>query len=94
MALALLFPFSANALHLLGHGEHTHCTETGTVHFHEKEVDCELCDFHITSVLHFSNNIERNFFSQNYKTIFPPLEDSFLNTTPLHLNLRGPPAST
>lgn len=94
MTLALLFPFSVNALHIFSHDGHEHCTETGTVHFHEKELDCELCDFHLTSVLHFAAGSEITIFSSNFKTIFPPIEETFFNTTTLHFNLRGPPVNT
>lgn len=93
MVLALLFPFSINALHLFSHGDHDHCTETGTTHFHQKEFDCELCDFHLTSVLHFSTGTEINIIDSNFKTIFPPLEETFFDTTTLHFNLRGPPVN-
>tara|TARA_R110000850_G_scaffold277086_1_gene422530 strand:+ start:274004 stop:274288 length:285 start_codon:yes stop_codon:yes gene_type:complete len=93
MALALLFPFSVNAIHIFSHDDHNHCTETGTVHFHEKEIDCELCDFHLTTILHFSKSNETNFYPPNYKTIFPPLEEPFLKATTLYFNLRGPPVN-
>ena len=43
MTLFFLLPLSVDAIHLLSHDSHTHCTEA--------PVDCNICDLHTTPIL-------------------------------------------
>ena len=91
LVVALLFSFSAEALHLFSHSDHIHCTETGTTHFHQMDMECEIFDFHLTPVLSFFETIHKPQFISNFKTIFPPVEEFYLDNLPFQYNLRGPP---
>jgi hypothetical protein len=91
LALALLFPFTTEALHILNHHGHQHCTDNTTTHFHKHEFDCEIFDFHLTTVVNLTNdNFNPPVFS-NYKTIFPHVEEFFLDKVFFQYHLRGPP---
>src|SRR5690606_16953101 len=91
LALALLFPFTTEALHILNHHGHEHCTENTTTHFHKHQYECEIFDFHITTVVSIqSDNLKPPVFS-NFKTIFPPVEEFYLDNVSFQYHLRGPP---
>lgn len=91
LALALLFPFTTEALHILNHHGHEHCTDTSTTHFHKHDLECEIFDFHLTTVVSINNdNLKQPVFS-NFKTIFPPTEEFFLDKVSFQVQLRGPP---
>lgn len=91
MVGVLLFSSSANLLHLIGHKEHSHCKEKNWTHFHQKEANCDVFDFQLTPVLSLENQINTPLAVANFKTIFPPLEDSLFLTETVHYSLRGPP---
>lgn len=93
LVVALMFSFSAEALHLFSHSDHIHCTETGTTHFHQMDMECEIFDFHLTPVLSFFETIHKPQFISNFKTIFPPVEENLSNKTAFQVQLRGPPRS-
>lgn len=91
LALALLFPFTTEALHILNHHGHEHCTENSITHFHQHEFDCEIFDFHLTPVISLSNDFPKPPVFSNFKTIFPPAGDFYLDNLSFQINLRGPP---
>lgn len=93
LGVALLFSFSSQALHIFTHKDFTHCTETGTAHFHKLEIGCDVFDFHLTPVLSLVSKITQPALLPNFKTIFPPVEDNLFFTEIFHYSLRGPPKS-
>lgn len=53
LVVALLFSFSAEALHLSSHNDHVHCTEHATTHFHQDEIKCDIFDFKFSAAATF-----------------------------------------
>lgn len=93
LVVALLFSFSSEALHIFSHSDFNHCTETGTTHIHQLNAECDVFDFHNTSVLSLSSHSVQPQIITNFKTIFPPVEAKFFFTATFHISLRGPPKS-
>lgn len=91
LAIALILPFGVNLMHQFSHDKHDHCTETGVTHFHEKAMDCDLCDFHITPVTTFLSGEFSPELFPNFNTIFPQYRSISGSYDQLHYNLRGPP---
>ncbi len=89
-ALALLLPTAVKFAHTFEGHEHQTCTDFST-HFHKKQLDCSICDFHF-SIFDFKTQELPEFAVLNgfQKTetvyLFPEFE---LSTT--HYFLRGPP---
>lgn len=93
LVAALLFSLSADVIHFFSHSDHDYCTETGTLHFHQVDLECGIYDFQLTPVLSFTETKTKPPFISNFRTIFPPLEENFFNTTTFQIQLRGPPES-
>lgn len=93
LSLALLFPFTSEALHLFSHDGHEHCTDTSTTHFHQHNFECEIFDFNLTPVFSIQEIPLKPAITANFKTIFPPVEESFLDKVYFQIKLRGPPQS-
>lgn len=92
LALALLFPFTSEALHHFSHQDHEHCTDNTTTHFHKHDFECEIFDFHLTPISEVSIDLSESPKNANYKTIFPPVEEFYLEKISFQIKLRGPPA--
>lgn len=92
LAFALLFPSIINFAHAYSHDKHQHCTEMGTLHFHKKDLDCQLCDFHLTPAILISFFEESTILTHNFNTTFSSYILLFSKYNQLHFNLRGPPA--
>ncbi|PKP25706.1 MAG: hypothetical protein CVU03_06810 [Bacteroidetes bacterium HGW-Bacteroidetes-2] len=92
LAIALLFPSIINFVHAYSHDKHQHCTEMGTLHFHKKDLDCQLCDFHLTPTILLSFSEETAIITQLFSISFSSYILLFSNYDQLHYNLRGPPA--
>jgi len=92
LAFALLFPSIINFAHAYSHDKHQHCTEMGTLHFHKKDLDCQLCDFHLTPAILISFFEETPSLIKNFNSTFSSYTLLFSNYNQLHFNLRGPPA--
>ena len=89
----MLLPTSVQFFHAFEEHEHANdCTEI-TTHLHEKELDCSLCDFHISSFDFKFYNIS------DYSTIKVSSEyvayykSKKYNSIKPSFNLRGPPMS-
>lgn len=66
LVVALLFSFSADALHFLGHGDHDHCSDHTTTHFHKDEFDCKIFDFKFSSTVDFKSFENQSPIYNNY----------------------------
>jgi hypothetical protein len=90
LVAALLFPSGIQFAHTLEAHEHPNCTDFST-HIHEKELDCSLCDFHL-SVFDFDPSQEASisYISDNFNTIFGRT-DSEGYSFDTYRALRGPP---
>ncbi|GGD92952.1 hypothetical protein [Planktosalinus lacus] len=93
LTIALLLPFTTEALHLIAHNNHIHCTETGTTHFHQQELECDLFDFQLSTVFHLFIFESEEQQSLNFKSIFPSIEDYYFNSFFITPHLRGPPVN-
>ncbi len=91
LALVLLFPFTSEALHFFTHHGHEHCTDKTTTHFHQHNFECEIFDFNLSPVFSIQENPLKPVITANFKTIFPPVEESFLDRVYFQIKLRGPP---
>lgn len=47
-SFALLFPIAIQSAHAFDIHEHQECNDI-TTHFHKKQFDCSICDFHFQS---------------------------------------------
>lgn len=94
LTVALLLPFTTEALHLLAHNNHIHCTETGTTHFHQQDLECELFDFQLSTVFQLFTFDSEERQALNFKTIFPSVEEFYSSFFFVIPKLRGPPLST
>lgn len=94
LALALIFPFTTEALHIINHHNHEHCTENSSTHFHKHEYECDIFDFHLSTIVSLNDDYLAPPITLNFKTIFPPNEESHLENLSLHIKLRGPPYFT
>ena len=87
----MLLPTSVQFFHIFEKHEHNNNCKEVTTHLHEKELDCSLCDFHISSFDITFNNISE------YSTIEDSLDyvtyykSKKHNSIKRSFNLRGPP---
>lgn len=89
-ALALLLPTVVQFAHSFEGHKHEACIDIST-HFHEKQLDCSICDFHF-SIFNFTPQQFAELVIQEgfQKTEIPYFVADFtLNST--HYFLRGPP---
>ncbi len=91
IAVFLLLSFASDSFHLLGHYNHTHCTETGTVHFHKKESDCSIFDFTLTPVIHIETLTFNKLKVTNYRILFLHYSGILKALVPDYYHRRGPP---
>lgn len=94
LALALLFPFTSEALHFFNHHGHEHCTENTTTHFHKHDFECEIFDFQLSPTTTFlASNDEKVIENSFGLLVFH--SDSFYSNLKLHnTTLRGPPLNS
>lgn len=89
-SLALLLPTAVKFVHTFEGHKHKACTDIST-HFHEKQLNCSICDFHF-SIFNFTPQQQPEFVAidgfQKTETLYF-LPD--FNTNPTHYFLRGPP---
>ena len=93
LALILMFPLIVQFAHSLeGHDHAVFCTDK-SLHFHKKNIDCKVCDFHFTSFTYnFTDSpdfYQRVYFDKT-EELYSVIHDSFNPTT---IQLRGPPKS-
>ncbi|MCW8982253.1 hypothetical protein [Altibacter sp.] len=90
LVFALLFPSVFQFSHLFEEHQHTVCNDY-SVHFHETDTDCPICDFHLSSF-----NFEPRYnppiaVALPYSKI-DSFQEGLLQTIALqHPHLRGPP---
>ncbi|MFN8275911.1 MAG: hypothetical protein U0T84_00370 [Chitinophagales bacterium] len=48
LAIILLIPSAAEVCHQWQHNDDVHCSEKYTLHFHQSEHHCSLCDFQLS----------------------------------------------
>jgi hypothetical protein len=68
----LVAPVIEKTFHELGHLEEVHCTDKSTLHFHETEHDCSLCDYQVSyGVEPLKNNFSASVYSIDFHFINP-----------------------
>lgn len=92
LTLIFLFPSLLQFEHLFENHEHSACKES-SVHFHQKNLDCSIYDFHF-SVFSFLPSASENILTHipRYSPLFYVLEDIYNNPN-FHYTLRGPPST-
>lgn len=91
-SVAILAPSFVSLGHLLNHEQQEVCTDISSTHFHEKSLDCELCNFRIS--------FGKIFTPTNYEFYIPEIPSKDFNNPyqflsdyqKLSFELRGPPA--
>ncbi len=89
-SFALLFPTFIQFAHTFEDHKHEACTDFST-HFHEKQLDCSVCDFHF-SIFNFTPQqlpafvVIEGFQKTETVYLFPEF-----NQKTTHYFLRGPP---
>jgi hypothetical protein len=92
LALALLFPFTSQALHFISDHAHEQCTDKSVTHFHQHEYDCEIFDFQLSPISAFSANEKEGIVENNFELSFPQPEVVYINFRTNIIGLRGPPS--
>lgn len=92
LTFIFLFPSLLQFEHLFENHEHPTCKES-SVHFHQKNLDCSIYDFHF-SIFSFLPHTEEDTLTHihRYSPIFWTLENIYSNPN-LHYTLRGPPTT-
>jgi len=73
------------------HEEHVVCTSNKEQHFHEYELDCDICTFHFYSFL--TVDLPSVIFTKAQQaTTICSLYNSLISNTILSFTLRGPPS--
>ncbi|MCM4157425.1 hypothetical protein [Gramella sp. AN32] len=90
-ALVILFPPVVEFFHIFLKHDHKICDQYAEVHFHKKNVDCQLYKFHKNPILDFEIfNYELVEFADEIQQ--PTSYYQFLNNyEPLAFDTRGPP---
>ena len=86
-----LFTGLSEQIHALEHRNDSHCHEHGTIHFHEAEHHCFICDYYSgNSNEAVSNNYSSLVYSvsNQYSFFFECVAISHFS---FHYSLRGPP---
>jgi hypothetical protein len=92
LALALLFPFTSQALHFISHHSHEHCTDKSVTHFHQHEFDCEIFDFQLSSITTFLLYEKEELIDNNFELSFTQPEAVYINFRTNKISQRGPPS--
>lgn len=93
LALALLFPFTSEALHHFSHQDHEHCTDNTTTHFHKHDFECEIFDFQLSPITTFLAEINENLIENNFRIVAFHSDSKISNFKIDNTTLRGPPQS-
>lgn len=91
LIIIMLIPTSIQFIHIFEKHEHNNNCKEITTHLHEKELDCSLCDFHLSSFdITFKRNLEYSSIgiSSSYTAYY---KSNKYNSTKYSFNLRGPP---
>ncbi len=94
MVVALLFPSAVSISHIYAHERQEVCHNYFDTHLHKKNIDCELCEFHLTPVIVFDLF---NFYFYQPVSADKKFLDNYQYLSDfqkLSFELRGPPAST
>lgn len=90
LVLLLMLPAAFQLAHAFEGHEHTSCDEI-TTHIHEKKLECDLCDFQLSTFTWTLNSLAE-FTSSDIQTkdVFT-LKISLKTEDQSQLSLRGPP---
>lgn len=87
----MLFPSGVQFLHAFEeHGHNNDCKEV-TTHLHEKEVDCSLCDFQISSFDISFHSYSKQKIAKASSSYIAYYKSKKYNSIKRSFNLRGPP---
>lgn len=93
LALVLMFPLIVQFVHSLEKHDHGVFCNDKSLHFHKKNIDCKVCDFHFTTFTYnlteYTDFSPRIYFDK-IEVIFLGIHQSF---NPTNNQLRGPPHS-
>lgn len=91
LIVVLLFPSALQFHHIFeSHDHNTDCKEV-TTHLHEKEIDCSLCDFHLSSFNISFNTVDKYINIEVSSSYLAYYKSNKYNSTKRSFNLRGPP---
>ena len=94
LLLALILPTALQFSHMIEGHEGDTCNEQST-HIHKSEKNCEVCDFHLTSINYDLANYPDLLLTQisvKLSTDFAPVQ--FYYPTPTNKQLRAPPVTS
>jgi len=90
LLIIMLLPTIIQSVHVFEKHEQSNCNEL-TIHIHEQEIDCSICDFHISSFDYsFTNKIEY-LLTKNHTIYADYYKSKKHNSIKLSYSLRGPP---
>lgn len=90
LIIIMLFPSAFQFAHAFEKHEQNDCIEL-TTHLHEQEVECSICDFHISTFSYsFFNELEYS-HTKNHKIYADYYISKKHNSIKQSFSLRGPP---
>ncbi|WP_136073164.1 hypothetical protein [Candidatus Ulvibacter alkanivorans] len=92
LSIALLLPVAVQLAHTFDSHEHKPCKEV-SVHFHEKQLDCSICSFHLSSFTYellTSETVSEAIKTLTITTFYTYWKET---ETLYSYSLRGPPAT-